>query len=160
VTLVRELRISLVRMTSGVDLTLDVGTRVTLLLAGAIFLWALVLGVWKYQQMATSEERHAHPYVDIAHRAALMYSFASLLLAVFVELSRWPTVVNLTAVVVVIGFFVAAIASYTVHGYLRDTDNQFAHPVRGTHAFMLALIVGEIGGTAVLFAGFVAAWFG
>ena len=31
-------------------------------------------------------EALAHPYVDIAHRAALLYSFATLLLAVFVEL--------------------------------------------------------------------------
>ena len=30
--------------------------------------------------------RHAHPYADIAHRAALLYSFATLLIAVFVEL--------------------------------------------------------------------------
>ena len=146
-------------MTSGIGVSLGVGTRVTLLLAGVIFLWALALGVWKYRQMATSEQHHAHPYVDIAHRAALMYSFATLLLAAFVELSGWPTAVNLTAALVVIGFFVGAIASYQVHGYLRDTDNQFSHPVRGTHAFMVALIVGEIGGTAVLLAGFIAAWF-
>lgn len=145
-------------MTSASEFTLDIGTRVTLLLAGVIFLWALALGVWKYRQMATSENHHAHPYVDIAHRAALMYSFATLLLAVFVGLSGWSTVVNLTAALVVVAFFVAAIASYQVHGYLRDTDNQFSHPVRGTHAFMVSLVVGEIGGTAVLLAGFVDAW--
>ncbi|QDQ98546.1 hypothetical protein [Tomitella fengzijianii] len=133
-------------------------TRITLLCAGLIFLWALALGVWKYRQMAVSPTHLAHPYVDIAHRAALMYSFATLLLAAFAELSSWPTAVNLTAALVVIAFFVGAIASYTVHGFLRDTDNQFSHPVRGTHGFMLALIVGEIGGTAVLVAGFVAGW--
>ena len=37
--------------------------------------------------MAVSENHLAHPYVDIAHRAALLYSFATLLIAVFVELS-------------------------------------------------------------------------
>src|SRR5699024_8523874 len=46
---------SLVPMTSGIGVSLGVGTRVTLLLAGVIFLWALALGVWKYRQMATSE---------------------------------------------------------------------------------------------------------
>lgn len=143
----------------GIDLALGIDTRITLLLAGLIFLWALALGVWKYRQMATSEQHVAHPYVDIAHRAALMYSFATLLLAVFVELSGWATAVNLAAALVAIVFFVAAIASYTVHGFLRDTDNQFAHPVRGTHAFMVALVVAEIGGTAVLVAGFVTTQF-
>lgn len=144
---------------SGVDLGLGIDTRITLLLAGLIFLWALALGVWKYRQMTTSKQHVAHPYVDIAHRAALMYSFAALLLAVFVELSGWATAVNLLAALIVIAFFIAAIASYVVHGILRDTDNQFAHPVRGTHAFMVILIIGEIGGTAVLLAGFVAAQF-
>ncbi|WP_182346394.1 hypothetical protein [Tomitella gaofuii] len=148
-----------VAVASGsVEWSLGADAKVTLLCAGLIFLWALALGVWKYRQMAVSPTHLAHPYVDIAHRAALMYSFATLLLAVFAELSAWPTAVNLVAALVVIAFFVAAIGSYVVHGVLRDTDNQFSHPVRGTHAFMLALIVGEIGGTAVLVAGFVADW--
>ena len=44
-----------------------------------------------------------------------------------------------------------------IHGWRRDTDNQFRDPVPGTHAFMWALIVAEIGGFAVLLAGFVEA---
>ncbi|MDA4108345.1 hypothetical protein [Mycolicibacterium holsaticum] len=138
---------------------LGIDTTITLLAAGLIFLLALVLGVWKYRQMATAENHLAHPYVDIAHRAALLYSFATLLLAVFVELSRWPTWVNLTAAMVVVFFFVIAIASYINHGARRDTTNQFEHPTSALHAGMVALIVGEIGGFAVLLAGFVAAQF-
>jgi preprotein translocase subunit SecG len=134
---------------------LGIDTRLTLLAAGLIFLLALALGVWKYRQMATSENHLAHPYVDIAHRAALLYSFATLLIAVFVELSGWPTWVNLTAAMVVALFFVIAIVTYMSHGLKRDTTNQFEHPDRGVHAGMLALIVAEIGGFAVLFAGFV-----
>src|SRR5690242_4649161 len=132
-------------------------TKAVLLAAGLIFLWALVLGVWKYRQIAASPEAQAHPYVDIAHRAALLYSFATLLIAVFVELSEWSTTVNAIAAFGPILFFVAAIAGYCVHGWKQDTDNQFREPVRGTHAFMWALIVVEIGGFAVLLAGFVAA---
>jgi preprotein translocase subunit SecG len=140
-----------------VDLGID--TRLTLLAAGLIFLLALVLGVWKYREMATSENHLAHPYVDIAHRAALLYSFATVLIAAFVELSAWPTWVNLTAAMVVVLFFVIAIVTYIGHGMKRDTTNQFEHPDGGLHAGMLALIVAEIGGFAVLFAGFVAAQF-
>jgi hypothetical protein len=136
---------------------LGIDTRLTLLAAGLIFLLSLVLGVWKYRQMASSENHQAHPYVDIAHRAALLYSFATLLLAVFVELSGWPTWVNLTASMVVVAFFVIAIVTYIGHGMKRDTTNQFENPDRGLHAGMLALIVAEIGGFAVLLTGFVAA---
>src|SRR5271163_4433598 len=130
--------------------------RITMLAAGLIFLLALVLGVWKYRQMLVSEDHRAHPYVDIAHRAALLYSFATLLVATFVELSAWPVWVNLTAAMVLVFFFVAAILSYIEHGLKRDTDNQFAHPDRALRVGMAALIVGEVGGFGVLLAGFVA----
>jgi hypothetical protein len=59
-------------------------TRAVLLAAGLIFILALSLGVWKYRQMAASADGLAHPYVDTAHRAALLYSFATLLIAAFV----------------------------------------------------------------------------
>jgi preprotein translocase subunit SecG len=138
---------------------LGIDTRITLLAAGLIFLLALVLGVWKYRQIMTSDDHRAHPYVDIAHRAALLYSFATLLIAAFVELSAWPTWVNLTAAMVVVFFFVAAIAAYIEHGARRDTVNQFEKPARGTGLMMVLLIVGEIGGFGVIFAGFVAGQF-
>lgn len=145
-------------MTSA-HLPLGLDTKITLLSAGLIFLLALVLGVWKYRQIMTSEDHRAHPYVDIAHRAALLYSFASLLLAVFVDLSAWPTWVNLTAAMVAVFFFVGAIAAYIEHGARRDTVNQFEKPLPGTGVAMTMLIVGEIGGFAVVFAGFIAGQF-
>lgn len=133
-------------------------TRVVLLASGLIFVWALALGALKYAQMRRSPEALAHPYTDIAHRAALMYAFATALIAVFAELSDWPTWVDLTAALVVIAFFVGAIASYQWHGLRRDTDNQFRDASPALGWFMYALIVGEIGGFAVLLAGFVHAW--
>ena len=139
------------------DLGMD--TLITLLAAGLIFLLALILGVWKYRQMATNENHLAHPYVDIAHRAALLYSFATLLTAAFVELSAWPTWVNLTAAMVLVFFFVFAIGTYILHGAKQDTTNQLEHPTSSLHAGMFALIAGEIGGFAVLLAGFIAAQF-
>jgi hypothetical protein len=135
---------------------LGLDTKITLLAAGLIFLLALVLGVWKYRQIMMSDDHRAHPYVDIAHRAALLYSFATLLLAVFVELGASPAWLNLTAAAVMVFFFVGAIAAYIVHGALRDTTNQFEHPTRGSHLAMVLLIIGEIGGFGVLLAGFVA----
>jgi hypothetical protein len=133
--------------------------RITLLAAGLIFLLALVLGVWKYRQMLTSQDHRAHPYVDIAHRAALLYSFATLLIAVFVQFSAWPAWVNLTAAAIVVFFFVGAILSYIAHGLRRDTENQFEKPDGALKVAMTALIVAEIGGFGVILAGFVVGQF-
>ena len=134
---------------------LDTDTRWVLFAAGLMFLWALVLGVWKYRQIATSPEARAHFYVDTAHRAALLYSFATLLLAALVEFSSWSDTVNLIAAFAVIAFFAGAIGGYVVHGARRDTDNQFREPVLpGLHAFMWLLVAVEIGGVVVLLAGF------
>jgi hypothetical protein len=105
--------------------------------------------------MATSEDGLAHPYVDTAHRAALLYAFATLLVAAFVELSGWSDAVNLVAAFAAISYFAAAIATYVWHGWHRDTDNQIRDPARGTHAFVWSLAVAEIGGFSVLLAGFV-----
>jgi hypothetical protein len=134
---------------------LGIDTKITLLAAGLIFLLALIHGVWKYRQIMAAPDHRAHPYVDIAHRAALLYSFATLLIAVFVELSAWPASVNLTAAMVVVFFFVGAIASYIGHGARRDTVNQFENPNRGTEISIILLIAGEVGGFGVILAGFI-----
>jgi hypothetical protein len=136
-------------------MTLGIDTKLTLLAAGLIFLLALGLGVWKYRQITVNDNHLAHPYVDIAHRAALLYSFATALFAVFVELSAWPTWVNLVATGAAVFFFVAAIVGYIIHGARRDTVNQFDPPMRGTGVFMALLIICEMGGFAVVLAGFV-----
>ncbi|ALG85540.1 hypothetical protein [Gordonia phthalatica] len=136
-------------------MNLTVAAQLALIAAGVIFLWALLLGVWKYVQIMRSENGQAHVYVDIAHRAALMYSFATAMLAAFVQFSAWSTAVNVIALTVVIVFFVGAIASYCLHGALQDTTNQF-HPAPAVlTAAMVALIVGEVGGSAVIVAGFI-----
>lgn len=129
-------------------------TKAVLLADAVMFLWGLLLGVWKYQQIATTEDHLAHPYVDIAHRAGLFYSFALLLIATFVQLSGFSELVNLLAAGAMAFYFFAATAGYALHGYRRDTENQFRNPVRGLHAFMITLIVAEIGGWLVLVAGF------
>jgi hypothetical protein len=131
-------------------------TKAVLLAAGLFFLGALLLGVWKYTQMAASPEGRAHPYVDVAHRAALLYSFATLLVATFVELSGFSETINLIAAFAVIAFFLAAVSGYFCCGGTRDTENQFrkGESPPGLHAFMWMLIVAELAGFGVLLAGF------
>ena len=119
-----------------------------------MFLWALLLGVMIYRQIPAPPSALAHPYTDSAHRAALLYSFALLLVATFVELSGWGTLVNLLAAGAMALFFFAAVFGYNVHGLRRDTDNQMRDAGPEIRAFMVALIVAEIGGWLVLIAGF------
>ena len=134
------------------DLAAD--TTAVLLADALMFLVALLLGVWKYSQIASSEDHAAHIYVDIAHRTALFYSFALLLIATFVELSGFSSLVNLLAAGAMTFYFFASVATYAIHGWREDTDNQFRDPIRGTHAYMVTLILAEIGGWLVLVAGF------
>ncbi|WP_310542922.1 hypothetical protein [Phenylobacterium sp.] len=130
---------------------------------GAFFLTGLVTGVWKYRAMILDEDGLAPAYVDICHRAALMYAFACLVLAEFAGLSVWPGLVNILAVAVPVLFFAAAVGSYAIHGLLKDTDNQLRRPHRlgdrhisssAMNAGVYALALGEIGGFLVLFSGF------
>lgn len=125
-----------------------------LLSSGLIFLWALVLGVWKWQAMTTSPDGLAHPYVDIAHRAALLYSFATALIAAFVELSGWPTAANSAAAGTIVVLFVVTIANYVRLGLTRETDNQMRNPPSAMRFVLATLIIGQIGGFSVLLAGF------
>jgi hypothetical protein len=130
---------------------------------GLLFATGLATGFWKYRCMITSEDAQTPVYVDMCHRAALMYSFAALILAAFAERSAWIEEVNMVAAAVPLFFFMTAVAAYAVHGLLRDTDNQLRRPHklgkrhvhgRGMTAYMYALTFGEIGGFLVLFAGF------
>jgi hypothetical protein len=143
------------------DTAIELGgdTKAVLLAAGLIFILALVLGIWKYRQMAASPEGLAHPYVDTAHRAALLYSFATLLIATFVQFSGWSETVDAVAAFTVIAFFLAAIFGYISNGLTRRTENTFreGESPPGLHPFMWTLILAEIAGFSVLLAGFVEA---
>jgi hypothetical protein len=150
-------------------LWLTPATLVALFSAGLFFLSGLLTGVWKARWMMTSPDATAPYYVDIAHRASLLYSFACLLLAAFAQLSAWSEPVNLAGVAVPVVLFAGAVKSYVFHGWLKDTDNQLRRPHRlgrwtvppaMMRLAMTAVIVGEIGGFLVLFTGFLVAILG
>lgn len=123
---------------------------------GTFFLTALLTGVWKWRAMLASPEHLAPHYVDTAHRAALLYSFACLVLIHFLELSPFPEPVNVAAAAAPLAFFALAIATYCVLGYRDETDNQFSERNFATTTGMVLLAAAEIGGFALLFGGFLA----
>lgn len=133
---------------------------IAILAAGVFFLNALLTGVWKFSQMLSSSNGQAHRYVDVAHRASLMYSFAALLLAVFAAISQLPERIEIIATVLVLVYFALAIASYMVQGVLQQTDNQIAGMSAAGRFFMWSLVVAETGGFLVLFYGVIVATLG
>ena len=136
--------------------------KLALVSCGLFFLTGLLTGVWKYVCIARSPKAQAPVYVDLCHRAALMYSFACRVLAKFAELSAGPPWVDFWATLAPIAFFAQAVLVYAVHGWLDDTDNQLRRPHvlgRGTlpagvvSGSMWLLAAAEIGGFVVLLAG-------
>ncbi len=141
---------------------MDAAERIALLGTGVYFLIGLLTGIWKYRAIMNSPTGQAHPYVDIVHRASLMYAFASLVVWKFAELSVLGGNVELAAVIALEGYFGFAITTYFVHAVLKDTDNQMRAPFRLGSATlprividiaMWSLVAAEVGGFVVLFYG-------
>ena len=119
-------------------------------------LTALLTGAWKWRAMLASSDHQAPHYVDTAHRASLLYSFACLVLIHFLEVSPLPEWINVVAVSLPLAFFAIAIAVYIQLGLADETDNQFEDRNFGTTTGTGLLAVSEIGGFAVLFGAFLA----
>lgn len=143
---------------------LPTADQFALVSSGVFLLLGMITGIWKYSHMMRSDNGQAPVYVDICHRTSLMYAFACLVLQQLALHSRWSAGINLAAVAIPVVWFASAVLMYAIHGWLQDTDNQLQRPHRlGTKTmpakmitvYMLLLIVGEVGGTAVLVAGIV-----
>ena len=133
--------------------------------SGVFLMTGLLTGLWKYLHMAVSADATAPVYVDIAHRASLMYAFASLVLKDLVPYSPFGAAATRWVVAAPLLFFALAIGLYVLHGLLRDTDNQLRAPHRlgqrnlpalMIHGFMAMLALAEIGGVGILLWGFFA----
>ncbi|ENW96515.1 hypothetical protein MMO38_14755 [Acinetobacter sp. NIPH 1852] len=144
---------------------LSSATQIAIVFSG-IFLWVgMLTGVWKYYQIRKTEQARAHYYVDIAHRSSLLYAAASLILAVLSHFTVLSASIALFCVIANLFYFAMSILTYIIHGFLRDTTNQFKQPHqlgRWTlpawvmSLIMLSLIIVELGATAVLVFGTIA----
>ena len=132
---------------------IDVVSSTLLLVSGAFLLVGMLAGVWKWRQMMTRPSSQAHVYVDTAHRAALMYSFATLVLAALAAASQWPIWLEGVAAGAIVLFFVTAVARYCQLGWTEASKNQFSERNFMTTIGMYLLVAGEIGGLVILIAG-------
>ena len=138
---------------------MNLAVRLSLAASGAFVLAGMLLGVVKYRRTMTSRAHRAPVYIDIAHRAALLYGFAALVIARLLEFSPYSERVQLAAAGVPLLFFALTVAGYAAHGLRDDTENLFAERNFTTTWFMYALIAGEIGGMIVVLWGFVTTQF-
>jgi hypothetical protein len=138
---------------------MNLAVKLSLAASGTFLLAGMLLGVVKYRRIMSGVAHRAPVYVDIAHRAALLYSFAALVIARLLEFSPYSLKVQLAAAGVPIVFFALTITGYAAHGFRDDTENLFAERNFITTWFMYALIAGEIGGMIVVLWGFLTTQF-
>lgn len=148
---------------------MDTAQKLSVTAAMVFFLIGLLSGVWKYAEIRKSPEAVAPAYVDICHRASLLYAFACLLLERMTALSQLPAWLELSALGGLLFYFAFAVFGYALHGWLNDTDNQLRRPHRLARwtlppavvtGSMISLVLAEIGGFLVLAFGATSALFG
>ncbi|HEV2799706.1 MAG TPA: hypothetical protein VGW12_04370 [Pyrinomonadaceae bacterium] len=138
---------------------MSLAVKISLAASGIYLLTGMLLGIVKYRRIMSSTEHRAPVYVDIAHRAAFMYSFAALVMAELLRYSPYSERVQLGATGLVLLFFTLTIAGYITHGLRDDTDNIFAERNLTTTWFMYLLIAAEVGGLSVILWGFLSTQF-
>lgn len=136
-------------------LHLNLAVKSTLLASGIFLLVALIAGVLKYRGIMKSENHRAPYYIDIAHRAALMYSFAALVMAELLKYSPYSVEIQLVITLVPLFFFAMSIAQYFKLGIENKTNNQFKNPGTFLSLSMWLLIIGELGGVSMIVWGFI-----
>jgi hypothetical protein len=99
--------------------------KISLLASGLFLLTGMLIGIVKHQQMLKSPDHNAPAYIDIAHRAAFLYSFAMLVIAKLLEFSPYSESVQLLATALVLTFLSITIVGYFAHGMRNKTDNLF-----------------------------------
>src|SRR5918911_1228859 len=94
--------------------------KISLLASGLFLLSGMLIGILKYQRIRTSVEHRAPIYVDIAHRAAFLYSFAMLVIAKLLEYNPYSMRVQVGAVVAVLTFLVLTVIGYLTTGIKNE----------------------------------------
>jgi hypothetical protein len=134
---------------------MNAAIKLSLLASGLFLLAGMLLGVLKYRRIMTSPSHRAPVYVDIAHRASFLYSFASLVIARLLEYSPFPLGVQVLIAAIPLFYFAVTIVQYTALGLRNQTENQFSRRNFITTWGMYMLIAGEIGGLSAILWGFI-----
>jgi hypothetical protein len=129
--------------------------KCALLASGVFLLTAMLVGILKYRGMMRSEKHEAPVYIDIAHRASLLYAFAALVIAKLLEFSPFSENVQILIGGIPLVYFALTIIGYVKLGLENRETTQFSERNFITTWFMYGLIAGEIGGIALIVGGFI-----
>lgn len=138
---------------------MNLAVKITLLAAGVFLFVGMIAGVFKYIGMMRSQQHKAPVYIDIAHRAALLYSFAALVMAALLYFSPYSLEFQLWITGAPLFFFALSIAQYLKLGIQNRETTQFRERNFSTTWGMLLLVVGEIGGMGFILWGFITTQF-
>ena len=138
------------------ELLNNTASRIALSASGIFFMTGLLTGLWKYLCIRKNQSAEAPHYVNIAHRAALMYAFSAQLLAVFATISAFSNLVNTIAVIPPLLFFGIAIVHYINLGLTTVSNNSLRDSLDKAKDYLILniLAAAEIGGFSVLLVGF------
>ena len=138
---------------------MNLAIKITLLWSGLFLFVGMLVGIVKHQRMLKSADHMAPAYIDIAHRAAFLYSFAMLVIAKLLEYNPYSEAVQLGAAGVIIAFMSVTIVGYFTHGFINKTDNLFRERNFSTTWYVYLLTIGEIAGLSVILWGFISTQF-
>ena len=135
---------------------MNLAIKLTLLASGLFLFVGMLGGILKYRGIMRSPDHCAPVYIDIAHRAALMYSFAALVMAELLKYSPYSLGMQLLITGAPLFFFATSVVQFFKLGLANQTDNQFRQRNFSTTWGMWLLIIGEVGGVGFILWGFVA----
>jgi len=121
---------------------------------GIFLLLGMIAGVVKYRQIMKSPLNRASAYINIAHSASFLYSFAALVMAELLKYSPYSLAKQMWMAGIPLFCFALTIGQYLRLGLENKTDNQFKEQ-NLTNTFGMELIItGEIGGVSLIIWGF------
>jgi hypothetical protein len=133
---------------------MNTAVKISILFAGLYLLIGMLTGVWKYAAMMKSENHKSSMYIDIAHRNALLFSFACLVIAKLMESSPFSPVMQLVITLIPLFYFSLTTINQIKEGFAGRTETIFKERNFSTTWFMYGLIAGEIGCVSLMIIGF------
>ena len=129
--------------------------KISVLFAGLFLLVGLLTGVWKYALIMKSENHKAPMYVDIAHRNALLFSFACLVIAKLMESSPFSPTIQMVITLIPLFYFSLTTINQIKEGAAGRNETIFKERNFSTTWFMYGLIAGEVGSILLMIIGFI-----
>jgi len=136
---------------------MNLAIKLTLAASGIFLIVGMIGGILKYLSIMNSPQHKASMYIDVAHRAAFLYSFAALVMAELLKFSPYSERFQIVISGVPLFFFAISIAQYFILGLQNKTQSQFTERRITTTWGMIPLIIGEVGGVGAIVWGFISA---